>query len=160
MPCVALCTRLRAAFLFRRRPLQTPFQGFLGGRGQLCRVPRVPCPHKALWQDCSHQQLLRQGSIIASYLCLRQTVLTGRSGNHNLGTSQLLFCSPNQVAEKVASRIAEGFSDTALIMVSHLLFLFFFPFKGYICGIWTFPGQGSNRSCSCRAAPQPQQRQI
>ncbi|XP_057568260.1 ER membrane protein complex subunit 8 isoform X2 [Hippopotamus amphibius kiboko] len=26
--------------------------------------------------------------------------------------------SPNQVAEKVASRIAEGFSDTALIMVS------------------------------------------
>lgn len=29
-----------------------------------------------------------------------------------------VFCSPNQVAEKVASRIAEGFSDTALIMVS------------------------------------------
>lgn len=26
--------------------------------------------------------------------------------------------SPNQVAEKVASRIAEGFSDTVLIMVS------------------------------------------
>uniref|UniRef100_A0A8D0UN01 ER membrane protein complex subunit 8 n=1 Tax=Sus scrofa TaxID=9823 RepID=A0A8D0UN01_PIG len=28
--------------------------------------------------------------------------------------------SPNQVAEKVASRIAEGFSDTALIMATHL----------------------------------------
>uniref|UniRef100_A0A803WDH4 ER membrane protein complex subunit 8 n=1 Tax=Ficedula albicollis TaxID=59894 RepID=A0A803WDH4_FICAL len=27
--------------------------------------------------------------------------------------------SPNQVAEKVASRIAEGFTDTALIMVKH-----------------------------------------
>lgn len=32
--------------------------------------------------------------------------------------SWVLLYSPNQVAEKVASRIAEGFSDTALIMVS------------------------------------------
>lgn len=32
------------------------------------------------------------------------------------------FCSsPNQVAEKVASRIAEGFTDTALIMVKNFL---------------------------------------
>uniref|UniRef100_A0A8C6ESZ2 ER membrane protein complex subunit 8 n=1 Tax=Marmota marmota marmota TaxID=9994 RepID=A0A8C6ESZ2_MARMA len=30
--------------------------------------------------------------------------------------------SPNQVAEKVASRIAEGFSDTALIMVDNTRF--------------------------------------
>ncbi|ERE77783.1 neighbor of COX4-like protein [Cricetulus griseus] len=30
--------------------------------------------------------------------------------------------SPNQVAEKVASRIAEGFSDTALIMVDNAKF--------------------------------------
>lgn len=30
--------------------------------------------------------------------------------------------SPNQVAEKVASRIAEGFSDTALIMVDNTKF--------------------------------------
>uniref|UniRef100_A0A8C9FUN7 ER membrane protein complex subunit 8 n=1 Tax=Pavo cristatus TaxID=9049 RepID=A0A8C9FUN7_PAVCR len=33
-------------------------------------------------------------------------------------------CSPTQVAEKVASRIAEGFNDTALIMVNTSLLLF------------------------------------
>ncbi|KAG6940711.1 ER membrane protein complex subunit 8 [Chelydra serpentina] len=32
------------------------------------------------------------------------------------------FCSPNQVAEKVASRIAEGFNDPALIMVDNTKF--------------------------------------
>lgn len=33
-----------------------------------------------------------------------------------------LLCSPNLLAEKVASRIAENFSDTALIMVDMLFF--------------------------------------
>lgn len=42
--------------------------------------------------------------------------------NWNVANSLFFFCSPNQVAEKVASRIAEGFSDTALIMVSHSWF--------------------------------------
>ena len=36
----------------------------------------------------------------------------------------------------------------------------FFPFQGCTHGIWRVPGQGSNQSCSCRPAPQPQQRCI
>uniref|UniRef100_A0A8B9DDI5 ER membrane protein complex subunit 8 n=1 Tax=Anser cygnoides TaxID=8845 RepID=A0A8B9DDI5_ANSCY len=44
-------------------------------------------------------------------------------------------CSPNQVAEKVASRIAEGFNDTALIMVNCFLFLSVLLISGLWC--WT-----------------------
>uniref|UniRef100_A0A8C3C595 ER membrane protein complex subunit 8 n=1 Tax=Cairina moschata TaxID=8855 RepID=A0A8C3C595_CAIMO len=44
-----------------------------------------------------------------------------RHGSNN--TTPFTFpCSPNQVAEKVASRIAEGFNDTALIMVDNTKF--------------------------------------
>ena len=40
-------------------------------------------------------------------------------------------------------------------------FPFFFLFKAiHTCGIWRFPGYGSNRSYSCWSTPQPQQRQI
>ncbi|XP_057349024.1 ER membrane protein complex subunit 8 [Manis pentadactyla] len=37
-------------------------------------------------------------------------------------SSLVVFCSPNQVAEKVASRIAEGFGDAALVMVDNTKF--------------------------------------
>ena len=40
------------------------------------------------------------------------------------------------------------------------LFVFFLLFEGPAQGIWRFPGWGSNRSCCCRPAPQPQQCQI
>ena len=36
-------------------------------------------------------------------------------------------------------------------------FFFFFAFEGHTCGIWKFPGEGSNRSCSCWSTLQPQQ---
>ena len=37
-------------------------------------------------------------------------------------------------------------------------FLFFFAFLRLFCGIWKFPGQGSNQSCSFwPIMPQPQQ---
>ena len=36
-------------------------------------------------------------------------------------------------------------------------FLSLFSFLHYTCGTWTFPGEGSNQSCSCRPTPQPQQ---
>ena len=39
-------------------------------------------------------------------------------------------------------------------------FLSFCHFQGYSCGIWRFPGQGSNQSYNCRPTPQPQQCQI
>ena len=39
-------------------------------------------------------------------------------------------------------------------------FFFFFLFQGHTCGLWRFPGQGSNWSYSCRPTPQPQQCQI
>ena len=39
-------------------------------------------------------------------------------------------------------------------------FFFFLSFWGCPCCIWKFPGQGSNRSCSCQLKPQPQQRGI
>ena len=38
--------------------------------------------------------------------------------------------------------------------------LFSFLFYGCTCGIWKFPGQGSNWSCSCQLTPQPQQLRI
>ena len=37
-------------------------------------------------------------------------------------------------------------------------YLFFFLFTANSCGIWKFLAWGSNQSCSCRPAPQPQQR--
>ena len=33
-------------------------------------------------------------------------------------------------------------------------------FQGHTCGIWRFPGSGSNRSSRRRPTPQPQQHQI
>ena len=36
-------------------------------------------------------------------------------------------------------------------------YFFFFLFQGCTCGIWKFPGQGSNQSCSCQPTPLPQQ---
>ena len=47
-------------------------------------------------------------------------------------------------------------------MFIHLLFSlpFFWGVGGCRCGIWKFPGYGSNQSCSCRPTPQPQQCQI
>ena len=42
-----------------------------------------------------------------------------------------------------------------------IVFLFVcLPFQGCTCNIWRFPGQGSNRSCSHQAKPQPQQGSI
>ena len=38
-------------------------------------------------------------------------------------------------------------------------FVFVFVLATY-SGIWKFPGQGSNRSCSCRRIPQPRQHGI
>ena len=46
----------------------------------------------------------------------------------------------------------------AALLFGALSFLFYF--WGCILGTWRFPGQGSNRSCSCRPPPQPQQRGI
>ena len=40
------------------------------------------------------------------------------------------------------------------------LYIFFSFAFSVCCGIRGFPGQGSNRSYSCRPTPQPQQRQI
>ena len=39
-------------------------------------------------------------------------------------------------------------------------FFFAFAFYGLTCGIWRFPGKGSNRSYSCWPTPRPQQRRI
>ena len=41
-----------------------------------------------------------------------------------------------------------------------VFFFFFFSFYSHTCGICSFPGQGSNWSCSCQPMPQPQQHQI
>ena len=39
----------------------------------------------------------------------------------------------------------------------YLFILSFCLFWGRSCGIWRFPGWGSNQSCSCRPTPEPQQ---
>lgn len=63
--------------------------------------------------------------VTGTALCLRVRVspapgeTVGRRRLERLSAHCRVFCSPNQVAEKVASRIAEGFGDTALVMVSH-----------------------------------------
>ena len=46
------------------------------------------------------------------------------------------------------------------IIIIIILFLFFCLFQGHTRGIWKFPGQGSNRSCSHRPTPEPQQHSI
>ena len=40
------------------------------------------------------------------------------------------------------------------------IFFIFAISLGHSCGIWRFPGQGSNRSYSCWPVPQPQQHEI
>ena len=46
----------------------------------------------------------------------------------------------------------------ALLLLDFFFFLsFFFFFQGCTCGIWKFPGQRVNHSCSCQPMPQPQQ---
>ena len=56
---------------------------------------------------------------------------------------------------------AQGAPPTRLQHLNWVFFFFFFfgPFRG-TRGIWRFPGEGSNRSYSCRPTPQPQPRQI
>ena len=47
--------------------------------------------------------------------------------------------------------------------ISYIYFIFFVFFAislGRSCGIWRFPGSGSNRSYSPRPTPEPQQRRI
>ena len=39
-------------------------------------------------------------------------------------------------------------------------FVCLFVFQGHACGIWRFPGQGSNWSRSCQPTPQPWQQRI
>ena len=39
-------------------------------------------------------------------------------------------------------------------------FFFFFFLNCHTCGIWNFPGEGLNRSCSCWLQPQPRQHWI
>ena len=50
--------------------------------------------------------------------------------------------------------------DTTRIPVFNFVFVFLFlcllSFQGHTHGIWRFPGQGLNRSYSCRPTPQPQ----
>ena len=44
-----------------------------------------------------------------------------------------------------------------LYFSNYYLFYFIFSlfiFQGCTCGIWRFPGQGSNQSCSCQPTPQ------
>ena len=47
-----------------------------------------------------------------------------------------------------------------VICVRIYLLFFFLSFQGCTCSICKFPGQGSNRSCSCQPTPQAQQCQI
>ena len=44
--------------------------------------------------------------------------------------------------------------------ISQILFYLLLFFQGCWCGIWKFPGQGLNWSCSCQPIPQTQQHQI
>jgi len=46
-----------------------------------------------------------------------------------------------------------------VIYIGRVLFFLFF-FHDLTCGIWKFPGQGSNWSCSCQPTPQRQQQGI
>ena len=48
------------------------------------------------------------------------------------------------------------FSQEVNWRVEAYLFLFFPFLQGCTCGIWRFPGQGSNQNCSRRPTPQPQ----
>ena len=50
--------------------------------------------------------------------------------------------------------------DHYFLIMTLLLLLLFLSFQGHTHGLWRFPGQESNWSCSCRPQPQPQQCQI
>uniref|UniRef100_A0A8C5TCK8 ER membrane protein complex subunit 8 n=1 Tax=Malurus cyaneus samueli TaxID=2593467 RepID=A0A8C5TCK8_9PASS len=76
-------------------------------------------PHcaPALFVDCIplFHGTLALAPMLEVALTLVRCFSAARASHHSV---PFPFCSsPNQVAEKVASRIAEGFTDTALIMV-------------------------------------------
>lgn len=66
-----------------------------------------------------------------------------------------VFCSPNQVAEKVASRIAEGFSDTALIMVSPSWVRWCSQLPGRLLSVLSLTWSWSPEPSSVQALRQP-----
>ncbi|NWZ18797.1 EMC8 protein, partial [Asarcornis scutulata] len=71
------------------------------------RPAREQAAGPALFVDCIDSWCKENSYVIAGYYQANERVKDA---------------SPNQVAEKVASRIAEGFNDTALIMVDNTKF--------------------------------------
>ena len=55
---------------------------------------------------------------------------------------------------KVASEKGRCIFYFYFLIIFNLIFL---SFQGHTHGIWRFPAQGSNQSCSCCPSPQPQQ---
>ena len=55
-------------------------------------------------------------------------------------------------------RVRETCENLSQCPVFFSFFLFFL--KGCTLGIWRFPGEGLNRSCSCWPTPQTQQREM
>ena len=55
--------------------------------------------------------------------------------------------------------VAVGMSNKRIHFQSQMLLFYFIlvflSFQGCTCGIWRFPGQGSNCSCNCQPKPQP-----
>ena len=47
-----------------------------------------------------------------------------------------------------------------LFLALFFFFFFFLSFQSHTWGTWKFPGQGSNRSCSCQPTPESQQHGI
>ena len=89
-------------------------------------------------------EVLDQGSGLSCSLNLSSSCSNIRSLTHCAG--------PGIEAESQCSQ------DTADTIVQRKLHLF--SFYCHTCGIWKFPGQASNQSCSCQPMSQPQQHQI
>ena len=88
--------------------------------------------------------------------------------DNHLGTTSLSKSNTpnNELPTSMTSRAS--FGNAGLMLPGRIsqslggcvVFCFVLSFQGQICGMWKFPGQRSNRSCSCQPTPQPQQLRI
>ena len=102
------------------------------------------------------------GRGLLSLICMR---LSGLPSN---ASEQIVFFPfyvlASFVKEELTSLVSGFISGFSILfcwsVCLYLLLLLFCHFLGCTRGIWRFPGQGSNWSCSHRPTPQPQQRGI
>ena len=96
-----------------------------------------------------------RGPIRAVAAGLHHSHSNARSELHLRPTPQFMATPDPQPTEQgQGSNTQPHGSQSDFYPLTGTPYYYFFYFQGCTCGIWKFPGQGSNWRCSCQAAPQ------